>query len=175
MAQWVVLFRGINVGGHHKLPMAELRGALVKLGFNDPKTYIQSGNLVLGSNRSGEEISRAIADLAEMQFGFRPDILVLSEDQFVETVQSCPFSGDGYDPSRVLVFFHLTPNVLFDAAVPENDNASELAAGPNAHYLHAPEGLSKSPLGEILSRRIGKQTTARNIRTCNKIMELLRS
>lgn len=175
MEQWVVLFRGINVGGHRKLPMAELRVALSGLGFENPRTYIQSGNLVVGSDRNGTEISDMIAELVETQFGFRPDILVLARDQFVDTVKDCPFLGEAYDPSRAFVFFHVAPDVVFDAPLPEDDKSSELANGTNAHYLHAPEGLSKSLLGEVLSRRIGKQTTARNIRTCNKIIELVKS
>jgi len=46
MTRYVVLLRAINVGGRNKIPMAELRELLTKLGFSDVVTYIQSGNVV---------------------------------------------------------------------------------------------------------------------------------
>ena len=47
MTRWVILMRGINVGGHGKLPMASLRDIATDMGGNDVATYIQSGNLVM--------------------------------------------------------------------------------------------------------------------------------
>ena len=44
--EFVILLRGINVGGHNKVPMAELKEALAAAGFDDVVTYIQSGNVL---------------------------------------------------------------------------------------------------------------------------------
>lgn len=169
----MVLFRGVNVGGHRKLPMATLRERLTANGYDKPRTYIQSGNLVVGTSKDAGAILSDIGALIEQNFGFRPDMLILSQDQFERTVAACPFTGDAYDPSRVFVWFHVNTQVEFDGVIPENDEHAKLVVGQDAHYLHAPNGLSKSVLAEQMSRRIGKQTTCRNIRTCNKIRELI--
>ena len=47
MPRHIALLRGINVGGHRKVPMADLRAALEDAGFEDVKTYVQSGNVAL--------------------------------------------------------------------------------------------------------------------------------
>ncbi|HEY7667051.1 MAG TPA: DUF1697 domain-containing protein, partial [Actinomycetota bacterium] len=52
METWLVLLRGINVGGRRPVPMADLREAFVEMGYRDPVTYIQSGNVVVGSARA---------------------------------------------------------------------------------------------------------------------------
>lgn len=46
MKTYIALLRGINVGGHRKVPMVELRDLLTKIGLSNVKTYIQSGNVI---------------------------------------------------------------------------------------------------------------------------------
>ena len=47
MTTWIALLRGVNVGGHNKLPMAQLRAGLDEAGLSNPRTYIQSGNVIV--------------------------------------------------------------------------------------------------------------------------------
>src|SRR6476660_9123891 len=51
MSTWVVLLRGVNVGGANRLAMADLRNLVTALGHTEVSTYIQSGNVVLRSDR----------------------------------------------------------------------------------------------------------------------------
>jgi uncharacterized protein (DUF1697 family) len=48
-ARWIALLRGINVGGHNKIPMAELRECCEAIGCRAVQSYIQSGNLVFSA------------------------------------------------------------------------------------------------------------------------------
>ena len=50
MTTYLVLLRGINVGGKNKVPMARLRELLEELGYSDVSTYIASGNVILSSD-----------------------------------------------------------------------------------------------------------------------------
>lgn len=52
MITYLAFFRGINVGGHNKIPMQELRTLLSDIGLKDAKTYIQTGNVVFKTNQT---------------------------------------------------------------------------------------------------------------------------
>ena len=60
MNAYIALLRGINVGGHKKVPMAELRELLTKSGFQNVQTYIQSGNVVFQSSEKASELEKII-------------------------------------------------------------------------------------------------------------------
>nr|MBA3835646.1 DUF1697 domain-containing protein [Sphingomonas sp.] len=56
MTAYVALLRAVNVGGTSKLPMTELRKIAEDLGFENPRTYIASGNLLFSSDREEAEV-----------------------------------------------------------------------------------------------------------------------
>ena len=56
MNTYVILIRGINVGGKNKIPMAGLKKCLEELGFSDVSTYIASGNVILKSKKGAKAI-----------------------------------------------------------------------------------------------------------------------
>lgn len=49
MIRFVALFRGIDVGGKHSLPMQALREILAACGCVEIRTYIQSGNAIFSA------------------------------------------------------------------------------------------------------------------------------
>lgn len=174
MSVWIVLLRGVNVGGHNKLPMAELRWALEAAGFNRVQTYIQSGNIVLAADRDGPAVAEAVSGLIEREFGFRPDCLALGADALKAALADAPFAPET-DPSRAHLFFHMGADLpdISDLSAQPGDKA-RLTPGEIAHYLDTPDGMSQSKLAEALSRRLKSATTARNLRTCLKLLEMAR-
>ena len=68
MNRWIALLRGINVGGHNKIPMAELRTVCASIGWQDVATYTQSGNIVFAAegNLSNLEKQRIVLKIANM-------------------------------------------------------------------------------------------------------------
>ena len=79
MNTYIVLLKGINVGGHKKVPMAELRELLSKLGFENVHTYIQSGNVILQSlEKNTLKIEETIKNAMLDYFGFVVSVLVIS-------------------------------------------------------------------------------------------------
>ena len=68
MKTYLVLLRGINVGGKNKVPMAPLRELLSDLGYSDVSTYIASGNVILRSNHSPGRIRREIEEALPKRF-----------------------------------------------------------------------------------------------------------
>ena len=82
MNTFIALFRGINVGGHNKLPMRELIGVLEELGLINIETYIQSGNVVFDCEESDISLlSKKIQDAISKSHGFAPAIILLKADE----------------------------------------------------------------------------------------------
>ena len=96
MKTYVVLFRGINVGGKNMLPMKQLAAVLADNNYEDIKTYIQSGNLVLNSQINPEN---NIGTLIHCNFGFKPEVLSLAVNEFIPLINMF-----GSAPGETLVF-----------------------------------------------------------------------
>lgn len=92
MKTYIALLRGINVGGHKKVPMADLRDVLTKSGRENLKTYIQSGNVIFQSLKEykGElEVLMHNAIMAHVSFDV--PILVRSTNEIISILEGCPF------------------------------------------------------------------------------------
>jgi len=75
--KYVAFLRGINVSGHHKVPMAELRKELTKLGFTNVITLLNSGNVIFESSSDDAELlEKTIAEHLEKVFGFQIPVLI---------------------------------------------------------------------------------------------------
>jgi uncharacterized protein (DUF1697 family) len=84
MRSYVVLLRGVNVGGKNKVPMAALRECLEKLGFADVTTYIASGNVILSSDKSAKAVKPLIENALLKSFTLDSElikVLILSREQ----------------------------------------------------------------------------------------------
>ena len=88
METYVVLFRGVNVGGKNLLHMKELVAALEEYGYQNVKTYIQSGNVVLKGKQCS---SSGIAKLVFDEFGFDTEVLILKKSEFLSSIMHNPF------------------------------------------------------------------------------------
>ena len=90
MSLYVVLLRGVNVGGNNLLPMKDLKIVLEGAGFGKVETYIQSGNIILESAFYPED---EIARLILAHFRLKPDLVVLSENEFDAAVSNNPYQA----------------------------------------------------------------------------------
>lgn len=168
MEKQVLLLRGINVGGHGKLPMNELCAILEHLGAQNVKTYIQSGNVVLDGVLDGRDVAAGIMAAK----GFEPLVLVLPATAFRDIADGLPF--DEPDGKLCHIWFPTGP-IAF-----EKEKAESLRAGTevlfvarNAIYLHAPEGIGRSKLAAKMESLAGVPCTARNLNTVNKLLAML--
>ena len=101
MSHWVALFRGINVGGHNRLPMKSLVAILEGHGCIDVKTYIQSGNAVFSSSQSNPDtLPDEIRHSIKSEHGFEPVVLLLSASALAIARDANPFPEGEPNPSR---------------------------------------------------------------------------
>jgi uncharacterized protein (DUF1697 family) len=175
MTKYVALFRGINVGGKNILPMKELRELLAGLDCENVVTYIQSGNAVFTSASNGADLSASIAGAVKDRFGFEPQVLVLAADRFREVAAANPYQDVESDAKFVHMFFLAeapgSPNL--EALGELKSPSEEFEFKDGAFYLHAPDGIARSKLAAQAERYLGATTTARNLRTVLKILDLL--
>lgn len=171
-SQWVALLRGINVGGHNKLPMAELRQIAKSLGWGDLATYIASGNLVFSASGNATQLANDLQSAIQSAQGIDVSVIVLSAADFRSALATCPFAPD--DLRRVHALFLLGTAALDDELIAYYTRASEtvIEAG-NIVWLHTPEGYGRSVLASKMDKVIGAAFTARNLRTARKIAEML--
>ena len=184
MRTHVALLRGINVGGHAKVPMAELRDVVTSLGHRDVATYIQSGNVVLTATDVGtDELADALEDAIDARLGLRPAVVALTRAELADVVARNPFPGET-DPTHLHVAFHRGPlgpaDVDAVAAAEQRARAkgSEDEVRPDGAvlYLRTPHGIGRSELAAQLARRgraAPPQTTARNWATVTRLLAML--
>lgn len=175
MNTYIALFRGINVGGHGRLPMKELVALLGDLDARDVKTYIQSGNAVFESaEKNRKKLSREIAAEVKNRHGFEPHVLVMEAVALEEAITNNPFPEAVADPAKL----HLG----FLASVPQNPNLEKLESFRNrdecfrligsVFYLYAPEGVGRSRLAANSEKLLGVPMTSRNWRTVCKLRDM---
>ncbi len=172
MATFIALLRGVNVGGHNRLPMADLRASLERAGFDRVATYIQSGNVVLTAPSCDPgRIGAIIAD----DFGLDIPVVVRSADELRATVEANPFPEMASEPKRLHVFFcpGPVPSEALDAFDHAAHHPDQLATGDNEIYVAYHEGMGTSKLtNAVVDRLVGAPTTARNWTTVRKLVDL---
>ncbi len=168
----VALLRGINVGGHNRLRMADLRSVTESLGHTDVETYLQSGNVVFTATgrpgRPGDEISERLRATC----GVDVRVLTRTAAEMDSIVAANPYDRD--DPTKVVVTF-----LSDDGEAPDLDVDSFAPEGLTAHgrqmYLDLPLGQARSRLTAALARADDGTSTSRNWRTVLAINEMCRS
>ena len=175
MKTWIALLRGINVGGHHLLPMKRLAAIVEALGGEGVRTYIQSGNVVFRCKIvSSAKLERAITDAIEAEFGFAPRVMLIAADAFAAAVAGNPFPHAEADHKSLHLWFLDSPAAGADVVAMEaikNPN-ERFALVERVFYLHAPDGIGKSKLAERVERLLGVAATARNWRTVTTLVEM---
>ena len=174
MATWIVLLRGVNVGGANRLSMADLRKAMTGLGHTDVSTYIQSGNIVLTSPRADRvELAAEICGAVNSTFGLSVSAVLRTHNELRAALAANPFEGE--ESTRVLIMF------LSDAPAPEDLTLLERdrflpdrfeLVGSELYGLY-PNGAGRSKMTlDYFEKRLRVRATGRNLNTVAKLIEL---
>ncbi len=178
MKTYIALFRGLNMGGHNRLPMKELIKILGKLGFSDVRTYIQSGNAVFrGKDQNASRLSDTITAAIKQAHGFAPRVLLLKPGELKKIIASNPFPEAESDPKSLHALFLMSAPASPDLRALEEirKKSEQFKLKGKVFYLHAPDGVGRSKLAANVERLIGVPMTGRNWRTVTQIMEMAKS
>ena len=164
MTVYVAVLRAINVGGTGKLPMKKLSKLCTDLGFEDVKTYIQSGNVVFASRKGEAAVRKALVAALTKALGKTADVAVRSDKEMAAVLKKNPFPKA--PPAKVGVAFlgkKVTKAMVKSVDIPGKE---EVAAGAREVYIHFPDGMGRSRLK--LPKTFGP-ATIRNVNTVGKL------
>ncbi len=178
MTKYISLLRGINVSGHRKILMKDLKALYEKLGYINVITYIQSGNVVFESAADNPDDIRIKLEKAITEnYDFSVDILVLNVSQFNSVLDSLPFQDYTLeqDGTKIIVTFlsdqpdkQSLEEIMTYAAPSE-----EMIPGNKALYFRFPDGYGKTKLtNALMERKLKVSTTSRNLKTVVKLAQL---
>lgn len=174
MSAFVALLRGVNVGGHAMVAMADLRAMLATLGFDNPRSLLNSGNLVFESSaRSPAQLARTLETETKKRLSVAPDYFVRTGKEWQAVIAANPYRAEAKrDPGHLIVMF------LKDA--PGAKAVKELRAvivgreilrvnGRHAYIVY-PDGMGTSRLtNTLIEKKLGTRGTARNWNTVLKL------
>jgi uncharacterized protein (DUF1697 family) len=179
MSTHIALLRGINVGGNNLIAMADLRAMLAELGFEEPRTLLQSGNVVFaGGRRRGAGLEAFLEKECKARLGAGVDWIVRTGEEWDEVIAKNPLAEEAQrDPSRTLVFFLKdAPTKAQTKALLDAIPGREIVRVHGRHlYVAYPDGIARSKLDmALIGRKLGCSGTARNWNTVRKLRELSR-
>ncbi|MGH2839414.1 MAG: DUF1697 domain-containing protein [Solirubrobacteraceae bacterium] len=175
MPRQLALLRGINLASRNRVAMGELRELLAGIGYEDVRTLLQSGNVVLTSKTSGRRLERELEQELKAKFGFEIRVVVRTRDELAGIVERDPLADVADDPKRYQVsFLSAEPAAERLRELDELDVAPErfVISGREIYAWH-PDGLQRSRLAAALTdKRLGVTATARNWNTVGKLLDL---
>ena len=173
MKTYIVLLRGINVGGHKKTPMAELRELLTKTGFSTVKTYIQSGNISLQSSDDGNEIESKVKDAIQSHFGFDVPVIARTRADLKRILDACPFSEEKKENSYFVLLSDIPGSKLVDEVMKITYENEEFHIIDDCLYFYSSVGYGRTKFNmNSFEKKLNVKATSRNYKTMVKLMAM---
>ena len=177
MKQYVGIIRGINVGGHNKVNMKQLREAMETTSYRDVRTYIQSGNVVFRSAaRSVQSVEESLARLLLKSFGVKVPVLVRDEKEWERTVLRNPFVGATDDQTKLLVTFLATKPTSAEvkALTAVTFPHDEFVIDGKDIFLFCKNGYGRCDIpNTFFEKKLNVTGTTRNWRTVLELQKML--
>jgi len=155
--------------------MPPLRELLTDAGFEDVRTYVQSGNVVLTSGMRADQLAARCEELIAERFGFDVDVIVRSRDELAEVVRLNPFGDLADNPKRYQVSFldgEPDPTAVERAAAAGAPGERLVAIGRELYAWH-PDGIGRSKMwSKLAGNGLGARATARNWTTVTTLLEM---
>ena len=180
MPVFISFLRGVNVGGHNMIKMDALRALYESLGFRNPQTYVNSGNVVFHTKeRNAALLTKKIQDSIEKNFSFRPTIVLRTAPELRATIAANPFAKrKDIEPGKFLVTFLASSPAeeALAAALKIKTDPEELRIVGSEAFIYFPNGMGRPKMSWPAIERALKTTgTGRNWNTVNKLLAIAES
>jgi uncharacterized protein (DUF1697 family) len=177
MRVMISMLRGVNLGAHNRMKMDDLRAVYESVKLQDPRTYVQSGNVLFKTKERDEtKLSSHIQDAIEKKFGFRPDVILRTTEELRAAITKNPFAArKNIDPSKFLVTFlssepsaEAREKLLAIVTAPE-----ELRLVGREIFIYYTNGLARPKFQWTKAEKILKVScTGRNWNSVTKMLEM---
>lgn len=178
MTRYIGLLRAVNLAGRNRVAMPDLRDLLTRLGFDDPRTLLQSGNLVFGGDRRrAADLERLLEVEAERRLQVATNFFVRTAEEWQDIVAGNPFRKEAErDPSHLVVtVLKESPGVQAVKDLQAAITGSEVVRVEGRHaYIVYPNGIGRSRLTTaLMEKKLRTRGTGRNWNTVLKLEALL--
>lgn len=174
--KYIAFLRGINVGGNHKLPMADLKKEILNLGFRNPDTLLNSGNLVFeGRPEDPGLLENRLSEHLKKVFGFPVPVLLRTSAEIMDLITDNPFAGTTVTPDTRLYcsFLSVPTQVKPDLPWISSDGAFQILEVRDrtvCSVLNLQLNRTTKAM-DGLEQLFGKTMTTRNYNTIQRIAD----
>ncbi len=175
MNTFIALLRAVNVGGHNRIGMAPLRELFTSIGFENVRTYLQSGNVVAQTSRKNPgPMALTIEREIERVFGLQARVILRTADELHGVISNNPYRRK-VDWDRFYVAFLAekpTTSILKQLRLPQSGGDECVISGREI-YLKCPSGMGKTKLSNMFfEKSLGVVSTIRNWNTVTALKEM---
>ncbi len=173
--KYIAFLRGINVGGRNKVKMETLREVCASIGFQNVKTYINSGNVIFETGVSNDKtLAERIEKAIEAEFALKIKVMVRSLAEIEHITKNNPFDGQFENDKDLHVFFldEELPQEKIELLLSHNNQNEQFAVRNREIFCLLRISVLDSLMGkDYIGKKLKVSATARNWRTVNKILE----
>lgn len=173
----ISMLRGVNVGPHNRIKMDELRALYESLKFEDPRTYVQSGNVIFRTKeKRSPQLAKRIQDAIARKFACRPEVILRTVEEMRSAIAASPFAKrKDIEPGKLLVTFLAAqpPKDALAAIETLKSHPEEIHLKGREMYIYFPNGVgtSKLPWSQV-EKHLKVTGTARNWNSVTKMLEI---
>ncbi len=174
---YFAFLKGINVGGHNIIKMAELKAMFDSLGFKNVRTFIQSGNVVFESADKAKAIKKKIETAIKKSFGFDICVVIRSKPEMDKIIQEYPFSKvKNHTECKITVgFLEAEPSIALIKELRAFNTVNEIFEVKGNSLYHLTRGNFSDSIffkKNIVEKTLKIICTARNWNTINRIFNI---
>lgn len=177
MKKYIALLRAINVGGHRKIKIQDLRDMFETMGFDHVQTYIQSGNVIFDSDENDpKKLSQSIEEQIKSDFDHEVPVMIRTHGQFKNIIDQNPFDGQSDDCFKLYITFFLeTPSNEKQQELKDLSNDIEIFDFVNGELFSLIDKKTDQKVNfsnNFVEKIAGIPGTVRNWKSVNKIFEM---
>ena len=174
MTVYIAFLRGINVGGHKLIKMADLKQLLETMGLTKVQTYIQSGNVLFESEEESDQLRQQIEDHISTRFGFSVPVILRTSTELSRIIENCPFPVETLpegESVHLSLMAELPTQEGIDLLQKFQGDEDEYQIEGREVYLYLRQSIRNSKLA-IQLQKLGVPSTLRNWKTMKKLAAL---
>lgn len=175
MTIYIALLRGINVGGHKIIKMADLKQMFESIELKQVKTYIQSGNIVFKSEENIKFLKERIQSEIKNVFSFDVPVMLRTNDEFINIIKGCPYDADSLVEGESIHVAFLANELSEkekDQLLMQKNESEDCYIDENVVYLFFKNSIRNSKLMNQF-QKLYTPATVRNWRTVNKLKAIV--
>ncbi|MEI2316612.1 DUF1697 domain-containing protein [Bacillus paramobilis] len=175
MTIYITLLRGINVGGHKVIKMADLKQMFESIELKQVKTYIQSGNIVFESEKDVDFLNKRIQSEIKNVFGFDVPVMLRTHEEFINMIKRCPYEADSLlegESIHVAFLANELSEKEKDQLLMQKNETEDCYIHEKVVYLFFKNSIRNSKLMNQF-QKLYTPATVRNWRTVNKLKAIV--